>query len=313
MAASSKSGSDGGIYAASYPEPSTVVNDPEAFAIGQDSVALMVPSTNTWISQITCQQIDQIYTGVYTNWQQIPGLTGAPNQAITVIGRETSSGTFDGFNNFFLTQWGHSASNLVAGYIGETTNQQVLADIQGGSNPYAIAFIGLGFVDQAPTGVKPLNLYNPTTGLYTVPTIAHVKDGTYVASGGTFTSPKVIYRWLWYFMDGIPTAGTANAVKSVWVSYVKSNNNFVSDNGYILMNRADMAGATANNPSTTVGTQTVPDGKVNYNDVTYFVSAYILYNGAQNKLNPYADFNADSQVSYSDVTAFVSAYIAYNS
>ena len=325
LAASSKPGSDSNIFGASYPLAGTVVNDPQEFALGRDSIAFIVPSTNTWISQISCASIDKIYTGVYTNWNQVPEATSPPDQTIKVIGRETTSGTFDGFLNFFLVQWGHSATNLVTGYVGETTNQQVKTDISGGSYPYAIAFIGLGLVDQVPTGIKVLNLFNPTTGTYIVPTIAHVNDGTYVASGGTFTTPKVVTRWLWYFMDGIPVSGSQDAIKSLWISFVKNDTKFITDNGYILMNRADMSSAppaNAGNPSTTVGTQQIPDRLVDYWDITYFITAYILYNGGSSHINPYADIaqapggsntGPDGVIDYWDVTAFITLYIAANS
>jgi ABC-type phosphate transport system substrate-binding protein len=346
MAASSKTGAAGGIFGATYPVTlatgTSVVSNPQEFAIGQDSVAIIVPASDTWLTQASASEIDALFTvttnggtqqvyATWGDWATAYGITlpaGVSGQQILHIGREFSSGTFDGFNTFFLKPFGNdmtysASTGTTAGlwttpdYVQETSNQAVLAAITNPSNAYAIGFIGLGFVQNDlgtgthPDGINAINLYNPTSSTYVVPTIANVLNGSYVSNEPS--GPVVIVRWLWYFMDGIPSATSSAAVKSLWISYVKSDPTFLTDNGYILMNRADMAGASASNPNTSVGTQTVPDGKVDYNDITYFVSAYILYNGPQHLLNPYADFNADGKVDYSDITAFVSDYIAANS
>lgn len=316
MAASSEMpisevGASNDVFSSSYPYKG--ISDPQAFALGRDGVAFIVPSTNTWISEIDTETVVKIYTGEYTNWQQVPGLSGAPDQTIQVVGRITTSGTFDGFKSFFLKAYGLSTGDLVGTYIPITTNAQLLSDMQSGTYPYGIAFIGLGFVENNPPNVTPLDLWNPTISSYVEPKIANVNAGTYVSDGPSFSAPKVVARWLWYFMDGLPTAGTADQLKSTWISFVKTDDSYISDNGYIPMNRADMAGTEADNPHATIGTQTLPDTIVNYSDITYFVSAYIQYNGASNKVNPYADFDADGQVAYSDITGFVAAYIAYNS
>ena len=68
-------------------------------------------------------------------------------------------------------------------------------------------------------------------------------------------------------------------------------------------------------PYTPVGgqTTTIPDGKVNFRDLTYFVSAYIAYyNGSPvHTYNPYADMDANGKINFNDLKAFVSTYIAY--
>ena len=57
-------------------------------------------------------------------------------------------------------------------------------------------------------------------------------------------------------------------------------------------------------------TQSYPSGVVNFNDITYFVTAYIAYYN-QHTYNPYADLNADGSINFNDITAFVSTYISY--
>ena len=57
------------------------------------------------------------------------------------------------------------------------------------------------------------------------------------------------------------------------------------------------------------------DFKVDFNDVTAFVQAYIQYNqvGGSHPVNLECDYNHDGAIDFNDVTAFVDAYIAYNS
>jgi hypothetical protein len=51
---------------------------------------------------------------------------------------------------------------------------------------------------------------------------------------------------------------------------------------------------------------------VDYNDVVYFINAYINYY-AHGIYNPYADMNADGKIDYNDAVLFAQDYIAANS
>jgi len=51
---------------------------------------------------------------------------------------------------------------------------------------------------------------------------------------------------------------------------------------------------------------------VDYNDIVYFVDAYIAANSAVPTVNPRCDFNCDGQINYNDIIAFVDCYIAAN-
>ena len=363
IAASSKSGANAGFFGATYPLSGSSVNDPEEFMIGSDSIAIIVNSGNTWLTQLSASQVGDLFRSqgnsaqggsnapVYNTWgdwaaAQTPVVTlpsGWSTQTIVRIGRELSSGTWDGFNTFYMKAFGHEMSYQATGtftgqttsgsggsqavsnwlptnYQGLTANQDVLNAMKQSTNLYAIAFIGLGFVQNDvgsshPDGVIPLNMFNPTSNTYVQPLIARVLDGTYVSNSAP---PAVIVRQLWYFMDGIPASNTAAAVKSLWISYVKSNNAYVTTNGYILMNQADMAGAASGNPNTSVGTQTVPDGKVDFSDLVYFASAWIAYNSPAKTLNPYADMSGpsghpDGAIDFNDLVAFANGWIVANS
>ncbi len=344
IAASSKSGASAGLFATTY--PNGVINDPQEFMIGQDSIAIIVPSSNTWISQSSASGVADLFRTtanndvnhpLYETWgdwagAQVPPVTlpaGVASQEIVHIGREFSSGTFDGFNTFFLKPFGYdmsysASSGTTTGvwtthdYQPKASNQDVMTAMQQSANQYAIGFVGLGFVQNDlgtshPDGIIPLKLYNPTTGTYISPSIANVKNGSYVSNSAT---PAVIVRGLWYFMDGVPSASNPEAVKSLWISYVKSNDEYLSNEGYITINRADMAGAGSGNPNTSIGTQTVPDGVVDFNDLVYFASSWIAYYGSSHTINPYGDITGpsghpDGVIDFNDLVAFANNWIAY--
>jgi ABC-type phosphate transport system substrate-binding protein len=338
IAQSSESGQSIGLYTSSGS-----IADPQEFKIGSDSIAIIVPDTNTWLSQGSASGLADLFITTangnevpkYATWgdwasAQVPAVTlptGVATQTIGRIGRVYSSGTFDGFNTFFLNAFGHNMKyNIGTGQTAEdwlpgnyqpySSNAEVLSAIQQSANQYAIAFIGLGFVQNDlgathPNHIIPLKLFNPTTGQYISPSIANVKAGLYVNNKAT---PAVIMRPLFYFMDGIPSASSAAAVKSLWISFVKSDPDFIAREGYITMNRIDFAGAPSGNTDLTKGTQTVPDGSVDFYDITYFADAWIAFYGTSNSLNPYADITGphgrpDGQVGFEDVTSFADNWI----
>ena len=131
-------------------------------------------------------------------------------------------------------------------------------------------------------------------------------------------------NWLWMLTNGVPSVG-ADSARAVFVSYIKDNPHFLTDQGYNAMWRGDMTSPQtgsgsiwSGNPNPNIGTQHFPDGQVSFYDVTYFVSTYILCNGVSGKVNPYGDLtspsnpgNPDGQITFEDVAAFIANYNHY--
>lgn|GEM_PF-1807805 len=347
IAASSRSGVNSGLYDLNYPLPGSTIINPQEFLIGYDSIAILVPVTNTWLSQASASEVADLFRAsanddlhpLYRTWgdwasAQVPPVAlpiGVASQTIERIGRDVSSGTFDCFNTFFLqpfdynmaynVQTGLTAGNwLPSNYQGLNSNADVMTAISQTQNQYAIGFVSLGFVQNDlgsfhPNGVIPLKLYNPTTGAYVTPSVTNVRYGFYVNDQAT---PETIVRPLCYFMDGIPSANNAEAVKSLWISFIKAHDEFLVTDGYITMNRIDFTGAPSGNPNPSVGTQAVPDGIVNIQDLIYFANAWIEYYGPNRLLNPYVDISGpnglpDGKIDFYDLTAFANHWITYYS
>jgi phosphate transport system substrate-binding protein len=288
----------------------TGLEDMRIFAVGRDGVAIIVPASNTWLLGASSALIADIFRGtaqtpgsapLYQYWDQVPGLTGAPHTEIDRVTRHMDDGTHDGFNTYFMKAHSYDTgtvdgtSKWLPAHQEVETNAQMISTVA--ANPDAIGYLGMGFIPANPT-IKGVSINGVT------PVESHVVDGTYK---NDFNS--VISRWLWYATSGIPTKASDGIIKAQWISFVKMHPEYISENGYINILRSDFTGG-ANTPDTTAPLhKSMPDGKVNFNDIVYFVDAYIAYNGASHPVDPYCDFNADKTIDFTDIVKFVDGYI----
>jgi phosphate transport system substrate-binding protein len=129
----------------------------ESTTIALDGIAIIVNS-KSGVTNLTMDQLSQIYTGAITNWSQVGGTDGQ----IVCIGREAGSGTRDGFESITNTKDKCVLSQEL------TSTGAVISAVS--SNPNAIGYASLADVD---TSVKTLSIDGVT------PSAATVKDGTY--------------------------------------------------------------------------------------------------------------------------------------
>lgn len=129
-------------------------------AICKDVLVVAVNPKNP-VSNLTVEQVKDIYTGKITNWKDV----GGNNAPILINARTAPSGTFDFFNDEFLkkepmaaTAKQHASNGLV---------RQAVA-----ANENAIGYVSLGYVDNS---VKALSI----NGI--APTMDNAKKGTYFA------------------------------------------------------------------------------------------------------------------------------------
>ena len=170
-----------------------------------------------------------------------------------------------------------------------------------------------------------------TWGPATIPTIANTIWAYSGIKGGAATNAYWAYRYLYEDTPAQINANSQLLVTGVWIAMMMADNNtnsgkvvtpgtgassIVSDNSYIPLDRCDMAGQLpldANFASYTPmagQTQTMPDGKVNFADIQFFVANYIAYY-TKGIYSPYCDFNADGKINFADIQAFVHTYIQY--
>ncbi len=128
-----------------------------ATTLAYDGIAVVVNPENP-VSDLTLEQIADIYTGKITNWADL----GGNDAEIVLIGREAGSGTRDGFESITKTE-GNCA------YRQELTSTgDVITTVS--SNPGAVGYASLSAVKDS---VKEVSV----GGVY--PTESTVKDGSY--------------------------------------------------------------------------------------------------------------------------------------
>ena len=119
----------------------------------------MVVSPENPVSDLTIEQIADIYTGKITNWSEV----GGSDAEIVLIGREAGSGTRDGFESITGTE-------EACQYRQELTSTgDVIATVS--QNPNAIGYASLSAVKES---VKALSVGG------VAPSEDTVKDGSYL-------------------------------------------------------------------------------------------------------------------------------------
>lgn len=125
-----------------------------------DGIAVVVDPANT-VTDLTKQQLTDIYTGTIKNWSEV----GGADQAIVVVGREAGSGTRGAFEEILAVEDGCAYANEL------DSTGAVMAKVA--STPGAIGYVSLDVLDDT---VKALSLEG------TEPTAENIKAGSYFLS-----------------------------------------------------------------------------------------------------------------------------------
>jgi phosphate transport system substrate-binding protein len=149
---------------------------PVAHVVAMDGVCVVVHPSNP-VKALTKDQIRDIYAGKITNWSQV----GGPSMPIVPISRDTSSGTYETFENLVMNK-----QDMAAGVEYVNSNPQAHARVK--TTRGAIGYVGLGFVDAAVRALK-------VDGI--LPSRQTIASGTYPVT-----------RPLFMFTNGYPKLGT---------------------------------------------------------------------------------------------------------
>jgi len=143
---------------------------PVEHIIARDAIAVIVNPNNP-VNELTLQQISDIYSGKYTNWNEV----GGEDRPIVRLSRETNSGTHVYFLETVLRLGSKEDKTLFS------TNTLLLPSSEGiisevRANPNAIGYDGLGYV---PKDLKMIAIAKEAGGEYVLPSINTVNDKTY--------------------------------------------------------------------------------------------------------------------------------------
>jgi phosphate transport system substrate-binding protein len=144
--------------------------EPYQIVVARDAIAVVVHPDNP-VSQLTLQQVSDIYSGKISNWAEV----GGENRPIVRLSRETNSGTHVYFletvvrlgdkenKTFFSTDTLLMPSS-------EGINMEVR------QNPNAIGYDGLGYLTSE---LKVVALAVDANSPYVIPSVETVNSGTY--------------------------------------------------------------------------------------------------------------------------------------
>ena len=132
--------------------------------VANDALSVIVNPSNK-VKKLTREQLEGIFTGKYTNWNQV----GGADMKIVAYSRETSSGTYEFFKEHVLNRKNFAKSCLLMPATG--------AIIQSVSQtPGAIGYVGMAYANKtvADVAVSYDNGKN-----YVMPTLENAKNKTY--------------------------------------------------------------------------------------------------------------------------------------
>ncbi len=159
--------------------------NPVEHIIARDAIAVIVNPENP-VTELTLQQISDIYSGKLTNWNEV----GGEDRPIVKLSRETNSGTHVYFLETVLRLGDKEDKTLFSmDTLLLPSSEGIISEVR--DNPNAIGYDGLGYV---PNDLKMIAIAKEAGSAYVLPSIETVNDKTYA-----------IARDLYMYTDGEPS------------------------------------------------------------------------------------------------------------
>ncbi len=183
---------------------------PVELATARDGIAIVVNPENP-IQSLTIEQIGKIYTGAYTNWNQL----GGNDHHIVVLSRESSSGTYVFFQKMVMNKHDYRQDAMLM-----PSTSAIIQSVS--QDKWAIGYVGLGYAFNAADRVKVISVKKTADAAPVVPSVATVQSGEYA-----------IARPLRFYTNGEPEGD----IKS-FIDFVLSDEGqkIVLEAGYVPIN-----------------------------------------------------------------------------
>ena len=172
---------------------------PVPFSVAYDCIIPVVHPSNN-IDNITMDQLKAIYQGEMKNWQEV----GGPDRPVVVVSRDTSSGTYEVWENKVMNKARVSPRAML-----QASNGAVVQTVA--KNKNAIGYIGLGYLNDS---VKALTV-----------------DGIEGSEETTLNGSFPISRPLFMFTRGWPTGDTSKFIN--YVLHPNKGQKLVKSAGYV--------------------------------------------------------------------------------
>jgi len=166
--------------------------EPVEIPVAVDAIAVIVNLQNP-ISQLTIDQLADIFTGRITNWKDV----GGNDEPIVVVSRETNSGTHVYFLEEVVRKGDPEGTDIFAPQtLLMPSSVGITSEI--GRNPHAIGYDGLGYVTEAE---KMVAVAKDNSSPYVLPSVETAADGSYVLS-----------RYLYMYTAGEPAGAVGKYI-----------------------------------------------------------------------------------------------------
>lgn len=151
--------------------------DPVEFTVAIDALAVIVHPDNP-VSELTIDQLADIFTGRVTNWQEVGG-NDAP---IIILSRETNSGTHVYFLEEVVRKGDKDNKDIFAPQtLLMPSSVGITSELR--RNPNAIGYDGLGYVTEHE---KVIAVAKDDDSPYVLPTVETGADGHYPIARGLY-------------------------------------------------------------------------------------------------------------------------------
>jgi phosphate transport system substrate-binding protein len=144
--------------------------DPVEIPIAIDALAIVVHPTNP-VSELTLNQLSDMFTGRITNWNQVGGID-AP---IVLVSRDSNSGTHVYFLDTVVRKGERGNTDIFAPQtLLMPSSVGITSEIS--RNPNAIGYDGLGYVTE---NEKVVAVAHDSSAPFVLPSAATAADGSY--------------------------------------------------------------------------------------------------------------------------------------
>jgi phosphate transport system substrate-binding protein len=144
--------------------------NPVEYVIARDAIAVIVNPENP-VTQLTLQQISDIYSGEISNWKEV----GGEDRPIVRLSRETNSGTHVYFLETVLRLGQEDNKTLFSrDTLLLPSSEGIIAEVR--QNPNAIGYDGLGYV---PHDLRVIAIAEAEGNPYVRPMVSTVNDMSY--------------------------------------------------------------------------------------------------------------------------------------
>ena len=174
---------------------------PVPFAVAYDCIIPVVHPSNP-VNNLTLDQLKAIYKGEIKNWKEV----GGADKKIVVISRDTSSGTYEVWEEKVMKK-----ERVFPGALLQASNGAIVQAIS--KNENAIGYIGLGYLN---------NTIKATT-------VNSIKGSAASTLDGTFPISRALYM----FTNGWPKDDTLNFIN--FMLNPEKGQKYVEETGFVRL------------------------------------------------------------------------------